>query len=75
MAKKKEEKMDETTKELTINGKVYAKYEVENDILYLKPLIQLLPGEENAIKSEDLLAYIIQLVEHVEVKGLAYLNV
>lgn len=60
-------------KELTINGDLYAYYELEGDLLYLKMLIEI--NEGNSHDSENLLIAIIQGIEKTEIKGAAYLNV
>lgn len=60
-------------KELIINGKVYAKYEMDGKTIYLKMIIQMLKGYPN--ESENLLVNIIQGVEERHFTRVAYLNV
>jgi len=60
-------------KELNINGKIYAKYEIEGSRLYIKMIIQIVKGNEK--QSEDLLIHIIQLIEDIIFFEVAYLNV
>ena len=62
-------------KELNINGKTYAKYEMVDTILFLKVIIQIVEGKGNEGKSEDLLIHIIQLIEKRMFHQVAYLNV
>jgi len=50
-------------KDLNINGLVYAKYEMHDNTLFLKMIIQIIDGKGNEKQSEDLLIHIIQLVE------------
>jgi len=47
-------------KELNINGKVYAKYKIDGSSLFLKMIIQIIPGKGNEWQSENFLIYIIQ---------------
>lgn len=60
-------------KELNINGQVFAKYEIEGDALFLKMIIPIV--KDNARESEDILIFIIQQIESVELKSISYLNV
>lgn len=62
-------------KELTINGKVYAKYEMEPGRLFLKMEIQIVPGSGNEQQSENLLIHLIQLIENTKFHAVGYLNV
>lgn len=62
-------------KELNINGQVYAKYEMDGNMLSLKMIIQIIKGKENIRQSEDLLIHIIQLVEDKKFHTVSYLNV
>lgn len=58
-------------KDLTINGQVFAKYEIEKDILFLHTIIKIIPENE----TEEVLANIIKKIEHVEINKIAYLNI
>jgi len=61
---------------LIINGKTYAKYEIENDVLYIKMILPLIPiNNVELTNNEDLIAFIIQAVEGKKVRTLAYLNI
>lgn len=60
-------------KELIINGKVYAKYEMDGKTIYLKMIIQMLKDYPNV--SENLLVNIIQVVEERSFTRVSYLNV
>lgn len=60
-------------KELVINSKTYAQYEIEGTTLYIKMTIQIIPGREGA--SENFLIKIIQLIENVQFQRVSYLNV
>lgn len=60
-------------KELFINSKIYAKYEIEGTTLYMKMMIQIVPGSDRA--SEVFLIEIIQLIENVQFQRVSYLNV
>lgn len=62
-------------KELIINGKVYAKYEIEGSILFLKMIIQIVEGKGKEIQSENLLIHIIQSIENKKLHSVSYLNV
>lgn len=62
-------------KELNINGKVYAMYKIRGNFLFLKMIIQIVPGDGNEIKSEDLLIHIIQLIENVKLHSVGYLKI
>lgn len=55
-------------KKLIINGKEYAKYEIEGDILYLKVLDEMEPHE-------DVIISMISIVEKRQFSASAYLNV
>lgn len=61
------------TQELTINGKIFAKYILEGNHLFLKRLISIIPYDDG--QSEELLALIIGSCERVEIERLSYLNV
>ena len=60
-------------KELIINGKVYAKYEMDGTMLYLKMIIHMIKGDP--IESENLLVKIIHSVEDRHITSVSYLNV
>ena len=67
-------------KELIINGKVFAKYEIGyegkkefENVLFLKVLKKIYPADENL--SEQAIINIIQLVEGKTFKAGGYLNV
>lgn len=60
-------------KQLIINNKLYAKYEMEGAVLFLKMIIPIVKGDER--RSEDLLIKIIRSIENVSIHSVAYLNV
>lgn len=60
-------------KTLTINGDLYAKYEIEGDRLFLKMIKEIIPG--NPEKSEDWIITTIQLINSTSFKMVGYLNV
>ena len=61
-------------KELTINGQLFAKYEIEHNILFLKMIIEIVPG--NPKISEDILFNIISnCIEKRKFQGVGYLNI
>lgn len=60
-------------KELIINGKVYAKYEIDGTMLSFKMIIQIIKGHPD--ESEDLLIKIIHSVEDRHITSVSYLNV
>lgn len=60
-------------KELIINGKVYAKYQVEGMTLYYKMIILIY--EYSKVESEEMIIKIIQSVENREFLNVGYLNV
>lgn len=60
-------------KDLTINGTVYAKYQILDKVLYLKPVKNI--GKLNNQKSEDLTIFLIQQIEPEKIKEVGYLNV
>jgi hypothetical protein len=59
-------------KDLNINGKIYARYEMDGSRLFLKVIIPIVRESER--KSEDLLIHIIQLVEDRKFHSVSYLN-
>lgn len=61
-------------KELIINGKVYAKYEIDERGLFFKMTEQIIQGKGNEMQSENLLIHIIQLVENTKFGWVRYLN-
>lgn len=61
------------TKNLEINGKTYARYEISNNILFIKVDIEIIEGDQGA--SENLFVYLIQLIEKVPFRGTSYLNI
>lgn len=63
----------ENVKTLTINGVDYAKYDIDNGIMYLKVIVAIVSDDIG--ESEDVLSQIIMLIEKTKVKGLAYLNI
>lgn len=60
------------TKKLIINDKIYAYYETDGNLLYIKVLIQLLDNESD---SENYLINLIQLIEKKKFYATAYLNI
>lgn len=60
------------TKDLIINGIIYAKYEISKNILFIKVLKNLV---KNEIDNENVLCNIIQLVEKKKFKLMSYLNI
>ena len=62
-------------KQLTINGTVYAEYQIIGNAIYFKMMIQIIEGEGNEEASEDLLLKIIYMVEKVDFEYAGYLNV
>lgn len=60
-------------KELIISGKVFAKYEVEGSLLFLKMIIKIYP--KNEALSEECLIMIIQEIENIKFEGVGFLNV
>lgn len=60
-------------KELKINDTVYARYEIEYDVLYLKTYIYF--DNEQRPESENCLAMIISSIEKTEFSRMAYLNI
>lgn len=63
----------EDIKTLTINGKEYAKYNIDMNILFIKVLINIVPN--NTGESEDYLASLIGLIEEKNFTGLSFLNI
>lgn len=61
------------TKELNINGTVYALYEIQDHVLYLKPVKDLVKKDPK--KSEDLTIFLIQQIEPQKIKEVGFLNV
>lgn len=61
------------TKLLIINSVTYAKYQMDEDVLYMKVVTVLVP--ESSQENEDLLLHLIQLVEKRKFLTAAYLNV
>lgn len=60
-------------KELVINEKRYARYEIEGTTLFLHVDIEIVPGNLGA--SEEAIASIINLIEPAEIKSLGFLNI
>ena len=60
------------TKELKINGKLYAKYQLDGRRLYLKTIGQL---HVTAHQNEDLIIHLIQLIEKTQLQTVSYLNI
>lgn len=60
------------TKKLVINDKIYAYYEIDGNILYIKMLIQLFDYSHD---SEKYLIDLIQLIEKKKFYATAYLNI
>ena len=60
-------------KELLINGKLYAKYELKGDHVFLKMIIQVFKSHEG--DSEDWLISVIQGIEGVKITKASYLNI
>jgi len=60
-------------KELVINGKVFAKYELEENHIFIKVIIEIFPGNKGL--SEDWLVKIISTVEDNELNMVSYLNI
>lgn len=62
-------------KDLTINNKIFAIYEVdlEKDCLFLKILINIFP--DNPMHSEDIIIAIIENIEEKKFRYAGYLNV
>ena len=60
------------TKELKINGELYAKYQIEKDHLSLKTIGQL---HVTTHQNEDLLIHLIQLIEKTQLQTVSYLNI
>ena len=60
-------------KDLTINGTVYAKYQILDKVLYLKPVKNI--GKLNNQKSVTLTIFLIQQIEPEKIKAVGYLNV
>lgn len=64
-------------KDLTVNGVIYAKYEVDNnrfgDIIFIKKLINIIPDSE--VDSENFLIHLIGLIENKKFVSAGYLNV
>jgi len=65
--------MSEHPNVLMINGKIYAFYEIEGDLLYLNMVIEIVKGNSN--ESENQLMTLISHIENVQFSGMAYLNV
>lgn len=61
------------TKTLKINNIIYAHYEIEGDVLFLKMRKQIVP--EDDMESEEALATIIGNLENRHFTKLAYLNI
>ena len=64
---------EQEIKDLTINGKCYAKYVLSGNHIFIKTIIYLIEEEEN--KSEDYLIGLISLIEQKEIQIASYLNV
>jgi len=62
-------------KDLNINGVLYAKYEIENNILYLHMIQKKITALSNETETEDFIVWIIQVIENTTVTALAYLNI
>jgi len=62
-------------KDLNINGVLYAKYEIENNILYLHMIKNKIPALSGEKETEDFIVWIIQVIENTPVSFLAYLNI
>jgi len=60
-------------KNLTINEIIYARYIIEKNRLYLKVDIYFI--ETDKLKSENLIIYLIQLVNNIEFFEICYLNI
>lgn len=59
-------------KELIVNGKLFAKYQILNDTIHLNPKVVIFP--DNEMLSEDCLVKIIEQVEGVNFQFASYLN-
>jgi hypothetical protein len=62
-------------KYLSINNVRYAQYEIEGSTLFMKMIVQIIPGDGNERQSEDLLIHLIQLVEKRNFFTVSHLNV
>ena len=63
----------ENIKELNINGVVYAKYLIENDIIFINVMKNII--KESAGESEDYLIFLISKIEDKQFSMASYLNV
>lgn len=63
------------TKELTINGKIYAKYQLDKSskMIYLNVVRKIFPDDE--LKSEDFLIQLISGIENVAIDFAGFLNI
>lgn len=61
------------TKELIINGTLFAKYKIEGDTIFMKIIKNIIYNDPE--KSEDVLIYIICLYENKKFKTVSYLNI
>lgn len=60
-------------KDLTINGTLYAKYTIDEKILFLKVIKNI--GAYTVGESEEIYFNLIRSIEGVAIEGMAYLNI
>lgn len=60
------------TKDLNINGTIYAKYEIAGDIIFLHPIIKLAEDDQ---ASEEIMCGLISIIEKTNFLQVAFLNI
>ena len=63
----------ENTKDLNINGVIYAKYQIENDMIFINVQKNII--KDNAGESEDYLVFLISMIEDKQFSSAGYLNI